>query len=156
MGELRAPELGVILSHETQHFPRSSLGYKPKTSPKVSHVLICVGPGIQCHQLCVVVQKSMCHVVLDHGDSGKAQVLKVQVKSRYSRSGTCKEVLRSSEVSQSRRDHSSSISFLITRPHDLFSHYELHSRLLTLPWSLLSFKPQGQCPNGCLCPPLKF
>ena len=87
-GGLGALPLRALLSQETQHFPCSPKGYKPKPCPKVPLILLhplwnvhlwvsespssCsssllqdLGYVVLC--LCVVVQSNMCHVTLDYG-----------------------------------------------------------------------------------------
>ena len=88
-GGLRQLQLGALLSQNTQHFPCSPKGYKPKANPIVSYILIlsqlhkrfCSSLGSHYPHAaalsfriwgvllsaCVIVQESLCHGTLDHG-----------------------------------------------------------------------------------------
>ena len=92
-GALRALQLGALLSHETQLFPRSPKGHKPKANPVVPHILILSWLHTQFSSPsgryqsqhphaaalffgiwgtlssgCVIAQKNKCHGALHHGE----------------------------------------------------------------------------------------
>ena len=84
---------------------------------------------------------------LPYNSPEKAQVLRVQVKSRCSRTGSFKEVLCLPGVSQRRQDHSNSISFLISPGHTASSLFLTYIAACLL----LASKPHGK--NPLLPPP---